>query len=166
MAKKEQEDGQKRQALDRALRLMQPYTPAEAQAATAAELETVVTRFGQWLRSVERGNLSAQHALSDAEGRVLEQHKEPHGTALDTFSALFELYLPCRDQWQPHRAESICAVVADWLRSEHLKMMVAKTTATAVSINKVQPQLRVFNLDGNMPKQYPSGQVGGGGELG
>jgi len=159
-AKKEHEVGLVRQARDTALRLIRPYASVtDAQATTAAQLERLVAGLGDWLRQMNRGNLSAQHALSDEESRVLEQYKEPHGSALDTFSALFELYLPCRAGWEIQQAERICAVVADSLRSESLKMIVAKTTETAKRINQAQPQLRVFNLDQNMPKPYPSGQV-------
>ena len=163
VAKKEQELGQAMRArdtvLDRAPGIRSSITDVSGvhldRVATAAQLEREVARFGDWLRSMERGNLSAQHALSDEEERTLRQHEG----GVPTFTKLFELCLPGGEGWKPQDGENICTVIADFMRSEALKMVITKTTATAVSINKAHPKWRAFMLDSNLPQQC-RGQVG------
>ena len=104
-------------------------------------------------KKVQQGaqaRLAARLGLSRAEEQELARERPD---CLGTVAELFELCLE-DDTWSPEEAKSITALLADYMGSEPLKMVVTRTRDSASRINRALPRLRVFALEQNPPRNF------------
>ena len=118
-------------------------------------LESLVNELEQELQRRTADALRLYHGLTPAEERALQPYQQ-NGAMLGTFAELFELSLR---GWSVERSRTVSAILADYMRTDALKMVVMRRTADARAVKHLCPHLRFFALDYNQPQHVTSGQV-------